>query len=162
MKTSARPEDDRFVSASEIASMFYCEQKIVLDLKHGETITEEQVQARARGTRVHSEVDRVARREHNKAPVSTGKKDHCFIATHVYGYDDARTNELRRFRDRVLMGQPSGVVLVKLYYRWAPTIVRWMEGRNVATAVSRLVIDLVRKLVSPWTGERHGRKERNR
>lgn len=162
MKTPARQEEDRFVSATEIASMFYCEQKIVLDLKHGETVTQEQAKARVRGTRVHKEVDRVARKEHNKKSSGDGRSDYCFVATHVYGYHDPRTDELRRFRDRVMMGHPAGASLVRMYYRWSPAVVRWMEGKTVATAVSRVAIDIIRSAVSPWTGERHGRKERHR
>lgn len=159
MKTRACQEEDRFVSATEIASMFFCEQKIVLDAKHGETVTPEQAKARARGTRIHKEVDRVARKEHNRKSSGDGRSDYCFVATHVYGYHDPRTDELRRFRDRVMMRHPVGAFVVRMYYRWSPAVVRWMEGRSVATAASRVAIDVIRSTVSPWTGEGYGRKE---
>jgi len=133
------------VSASEIANLFHCEQKIVLDRRHGERHTREQVQAQQRGIAVHDAVDRQARAQHNQPQSKPG----CFVATHVYGDDDPRTWELRRFRDRALMPSAMGRWLVRWYYRHSPRWVVWLNRHPRLTAPIRRVLDAARWLTYP-------------
>lgn len=139
---STGPVEDRFVSATDIASLAYCEQRIVLASRHGNLTTPEQRQAQARGVEHHERHDAVVRQYHNESPAP--RQSPCFIASHVYGLTDERTNELRRFRDEVLLQSAGGRALVSLYYHRSPSVVRWLERRPNATAVVRTIVDLVR------------------
>jgi len=152
VSTTSRPPQRAFkpgkkplVSASEIANLFHCEQKIVLDRRYGERHTREQVQAQRHGIAVHDAVDRQARAQHNQPPSKPG----CFVATHVYGDDDPRTWELRRFRDRALMPSAVGRWLVRWYYRHSPHWVLWLDRRPHWAAPVRRVLDAVRWLTIP-------------
>jgi len=142
---ASKPGGKRLVSASEIANLFHCEQKIVLDRRHGERHTREQVQAQRHGIEVHDAVDRQARAQHNQPQHKPG----CFVATHVYGDDDPRTWQLRRFRDRALMPSAFGRWLVRRYYRYSPQWVAWLDRRPHLAAPVRRVLDAVRWLTSP-------------
>jgi len=140
----------RLVSASEIASLFHCEQKIVLERQHGERHTPEQVQAQRHGIRVHDAIDRQARAVHNAPRPRTG----CFIASHVYGADDPRTWELRRFRDRALMPSALGRWLVRQYYRHSPAWVNWLNHHPRLTIPVRCGLDALRWLQELTDGHR--------
>lgn len=152
---SAPRDPDPFVSATEIAGMFFCEQKVVLDSSRGERVTERQAAARQRGNRVHRQVDESARRDHNQQRAKSEPGNHCFIATHVYGYDDERTWELRRMRDQVFMRHRPGRCFVKIYYKLSPRLVSWLDGREVATAIVRALLDLIRHTAATRIGGNH-------
>lgn len=149
----SRPADsdrDPFVSATEIAALFFCENKIVLDRRLGETVTERQAKARSRGVAEHERADQAGRQLHNQP--ETGPKGPCFIATHVYGSNDPRTNQLRCFRDQSLKQSAPGRLAVLVYYRYSPLLVIWLQGRPLATRTARFLVDLVRILVAPRIG----------
>lgn len=159
MNRRARQPEDRFVSATDIASLFHCEQKVVLDRRYGETVTEQQEAARTRGHREHVAADRRARMQHNRRPRPAAKSP-CFIASHVYGPTDPRTNQLRAFRDQVLRRHGLGRTLTALYYRHSPAVVRRLEDRPTVTWMVRLGIDVIRFTLTPWIGERHDQDQR--
>lgn len=140
---------DRYVSATDIASLAFCEQKVVLTRQHGDKATPEQQQARERGLKHHQQHDATVRRHHNQAP--TQRPSPCFIASHVYGPIDARTQELRAFRDHVLRRSAAGRWAVAVYYRFSPAVVRWLQRRPWATAAIRLAVDSLRLLVRRTT-----------
>lgn len=147
---ASRRRSDRYVSASEIAQLGYCEQKIRLEARYGEAVTTEQSKLREAGRQEHARVHLAAVRNHNR-PDATGP-NYCFVATLVYGYDDERTWQLRRFRDRVLSRTCLGRWLVCAYYRTAPGIVVWLRRRPTATRIVTRLVDGIRWIISPWTG----------
>ena len=60
------------------------------------------------------------------------KKEGCFIATAVYGDENAEdVVYLREFRDRRLLSKPLGERAVALYYRQSPTFVVFIRDRNL-------------------------------
>jgi hypothetical protein len=80
------------------------------------------------------------------------------VATLVYGADDPRTNELRRFRDEVLRTRRHGRRLVSLYYRLAPAVCRVTGRHPKALFLIRQCLDVTRWCLSTWFF-RHTRKE---
>lgn len=72
--------------------------------------------------------------------VSSGGR--CFIATHVYGSAAApQVESLREFRDQVLMHSSPGRWLVQQYYRFSPTLVKWMADKPRLTHLVKRVLD---------------------
>lgn len=145
----------RRLSATDIAALGHCETKVVLDQRLGEVVTPAQAQARARGNQEHQRFDRVATQHHNRSRPDA-QPSPCFIASAVYGPSCWRTNELRSFRDRVLMPTPWGRAFVASYYRLSPPVARWLRTSPRATHLVRLVLDQVRHLVTAKEG-RHDR-----
>jgi hypothetical protein len=143
-----KPRSNRYLSATEIASVASCEQKIVLDARHGELVSSEQKVARDRGNRLHQHFDQVATASHNRAPQPVSGP--CFVATQVYGSVDARTDELRRFRDQTLAPSPIGRRLIWLYYTTSPSIADWLGNRPGWARMTRWCLDAVRYML------RHG------
>jgi hypothetical protein len=65
----------------------------------------------------------------------------CFVATMVYGDMWAPQVEvLRQFRSRFLERYALGRVMVRIYWRYGPTIARMLEGRPVALGVLRRMV----------------------
>ncbi len=90
------------VSASELASMGTCEQRVVLEQRYGRRLSEPQRLAVARGLKLHAEFLAQARSGAKPRP------GRCFIASHVFGHDAPETQALRAYRDRVLRGSEYG------------------------------------------------------
>lgn len=116
-----RNRDPRLdVSASELASMGACEQRIVLEHRHGRRLSEPQRLAVARGLKLHAEFLAQAR------TIAKERHGRCFIATHVFGRDAPETQVLRAYRDRVLRASAPGRMFIRCYYRLAPGCCRWL------------------------------------
>lgn len=150
------PHRHRRVSATQLAAMGTCEVRMLLDARHGEVVGPEQQASRQEGIREHQRFDQLAREAHN-----AGRKPRvgpCFVATAVYGGADPRTNQLRRFRDRVLRRHRLGRLLVVLYYRASPAVAQWLQGKPGATWMVRRTLDGIRAVLIPWTGEDNGRE----
>lgn len=147
-----RNRTGRVVSATEIASLFYCEQKLVLDIRKGELVTPEQEAARARGDQLHHQAHQAATQLHNRRP-SPDRKGPCFVATLVYGCDDPRTNEFRRFRDRCLRRTHVGRLAIATYYRLSPAVVARLQQHPTAIRMIKVCLDALRFTLTPWTGE---------
>ncbi|MEO8188386.1 MAG: CFI-box-CTERM domain-containing protein, partial [Burkholderiaceae bacterium] len=131
MKTYER---DRFVSASELAQLGYCERKIQFDRTFGERETYAQRQARKRGNRAHKSFYEESRRiARNSA--TRGK---CFIATYLLG-ECKETSALRAFRDLYLRRSVFGRWIVGRYYKVSPWLCRHAGGRRAAQVVLRPV-----------------------
>ncbi|UCF32053.1 MAG: choice-of-anchor D domain-containing protein, partial [bacterium] len=65
----------------------------------------------------------------------------CFIATAVFGGEDGPgVRTLRLFRDRVLLGAPSGMALVRFYYRHSPPVADWLHGREWARNILLMLL----------------------
>lgn len=78
-----------------------------------------------------------------------GKGSGCFVATACYGsYEAPEVKTLRSFRDQCLMPSPIGAALVRLYYRFSPTIADALRSRPKARRlVKRVLIDPIVMLV---------------
>jgi hypothetical protein len=72
---------------------------------------------------------------------AAGGKGHCFIATAAYGsYLDPHVNTLRTFRDRWLLTNMPGRILISLYYRYSPPVAVLIERNKVAQFATRIIL----------------------
>lgn len=147
----------RRLAATQLAALGTCELQVLLNARHGEAVTPAQAEARRAGIEEHARFDRVVRAEHN-----AGRKGRapgpCWIASVAYGPTDRRTNELRRFRDRVLRRHGWGRAVMGMYYRSAPPVAEWLQQHTTTTWMVRRGLDGIRLLISPWTGENDERE----
>ena len=126
-KRRDRTQDERFVSAKELAEMGFCEKRVLLTHLHGQRLTLEQLRSVARGRRAHDHYYR----EGLVATSATGADRRCFVATCLYGDSAWQTETLRRYRDEVLLLSRSGRWIVGAYYALAPGMCRllaWLPG----------------------------------
>jgi hypothetical protein len=73
----------------------------------------------------------------------------CFIATAVYGSYHAReVIALRNFRDRVLLGNSLGKLLVNIYYALSPGIAELVKQSPLLSRSCRFVLDKMVLLTS--------------
>jgi hypothetical protein len=129
MKARRPVRAGRSVSASELAQMGVCEQRVLLEHLHGKRRTKQQRADMACGDAEHLRFYR------------EGRKGRCFIATLVYGEGEEVT-ALRAFRDRILRPLPAGRCLILAYYNIAPGVCRVLARRP-------RLIGLVRRLLRP-------------
>lgn len=74
-------------------------------------------------------------------PVENSEDDNCVIATAAFGSSLAgEVRTLRRFRDQVLMTNPLGRLLVRLYYRTSPPLAQVVAKEPVLAATVRGVL----------------------
>lgn len=113
----------RFIAASDLAQLAYCEQKAVFEKRLGFRRTAVQARAADSGTSAHARfladgllADGVPARDRR-----------CFIATAVFGGDAPETRLLRRFRDEVLNESTAGRLAVRAYYWLSPAIAASLE-----------------------------------
>ena len=138
------------VSASQLAQMGVCERLVVFEHRYGKRVSPEQRQAIRRGLDEH---DRFYR-EGLDAPTRRGR---CYIATFVFG-DGRETTILRQFREQVLRPRRLGRWLIKIYYRTAPAICKYLERWPVLQKIVRLMLHPIVRFVTlllMHTGEDH-------
>lgn len=74
-----------------------------------------------------------------------GSKE-CFVATAATGSSDApEVRTLRQFRDEVLLSSNTGTRAVYYYYRFGPTLARYIEKRPF---VQRIVFVIIVRPIS--------------
>ncbi len=74
--------------------------------------------------------------------------DFCFVATAVYqSHTGAPLDQLRYFRDEVLLGSSTGRRLAMLYYRSGPRAARWIEQHPAFRPLLRPAFDLVSTVI---------------
>lgn len=139
-------DDQRFLPASKLAEMGFCERRILLARKLGKRETPGDVRAKARGNEEHARFHDQVRAMHNdRAPA---RDPRCFIATAVWGGQDPRTEDLRAWRDEVLAATTVGRLLIRTYYRLSPRVAaaidRWPRLRGVAG----VILEVIRRVVS--------------
>lgn len=108
---------EKYVSASEVGRAEFCPKTLEFKIK-GVKTSQLSHKLRNRGDAGHDQLNLVA----GQRPATT-VDSRCYIASHLYGVDDPRTNALRRFRDVELMPSLLGRVLVRLYYCISPPLV---------------------------------------
>lgn len=71
-------------------------------------------------------------------PGTKSKTSGCFVATACYGTSNCpELDDLRRFRDEVLLRSVLGRSFVAIYYTVSPTIAEWLKARPHAAAIVR-------------------------
>jgi|TARA_R110000782_G_scaffold263717_1_gene356506 hypothetical protein len=125
-----------WVSASDVGRAKFCPK--YLQLKYGGAVVSEAAEkARARGDAAHEQF--------NTEIKSTDSR--CFIASHLYGINDPRTEMLRQFRDRVLMPNILGRFWVSVYYQASPWAVKLCRANStVDLVIGKLVGCIIKRL----------------
>ena len=81
----------------------------------------------------------------------------CFLATVAYGSELApEIHYLSDFRDRVLIHNSYGRVLIKVYNRLGPHLAKFIENRPRLKALTRCVLT---QLIKPIRQHSHHRKD---
>lgn len=131
----------RYLSATDLAAMAYCDAKVLLDKTHGEAVTQQQAARRHEGNLEHARFHRDVVRHHNRKPAP------CYIASRLYGLEDPRTNELRRFRNTYLMPSAAGRMLVRVYYALSPRLAAAIPAGGRLETLGIVALDIVRSLL---------------
>lgn len=102
-----------------------------------------------------SHEDDLEKKEHSEP-------DPCFIATAAYGTPKAEEiDQLRDFRDEVLLENGIGKVFVACYYRFSPPIAEWVSRSERRKRVVRTVIIRPSLLVATALESSAGTRRRN-
>lgn len=130
---------DDWVSASAAGRAAFCGKSVELQAR-GASVSEKARKARIKGEKEHDRFN---------AEIKSQTADRrCFIASHVYGIDDPRTEALRRFRDSRLMPSKPGRLLVRIYYALSPAAVRMCKRCSVLDSMARRVVAAVLTCIS--------------
>lgn len=120
-----------WVSASDIGRAAFCPK--YLEHKYsGAEVSDSAVKARARGDAEHEKFN-----EQIKSQTSDSR---CFIASHVYGVQDPRTEQLRQFRDGYLMPHALGRVFVRVYYALSPGFVALCRRSSIMDSAAKRIV----------------------
>jgi len=65
----------------------------------------------------------------------------CFIATEAYGYPiEPYVNVLREFRDRFLLANRVGKILVDFYYTYSPPVADFIANNDGLRAIAHAIL----------------------
>lgn len=148
-----RSEQD-YLPATALASLGFCEVKILNEMRLGKLTTTGQAKAAEAGVQEHDRFHQVVSALHNEPRPAQDRR--CFIATAVWGGEDPRTQQLRDWRDRVLLAHAFGRAMTRAYYAISPWAVWLMSRCPGLRGPAECVLEWVlRRLV----GREPGRKE---
>lgn len=145
-----RTQDERPVSAKELAEMGFCEKRVLLAHLYGQRLTLEQRRSVERGRRAHDQYYR----EGVAAASATGADRRCFVATCLYGESAWQTEALRRYRDEVLLRRRPGRWIVAVFYAIAPGACRLLSWLPWLQFPARALVGLVVRGIQIPTEER--------
>lgn len=148
-------------SSSDLARLVLCEAEFVYERQTGRTRTDRKTRAASdRGVAEHLRAQVAMETHHNRprprqvppaaaeVPASASTRDRrCFIATAVYGPAALETEQLRAFRDQVLLPTPLGRLFVRTYYRLSPPLAAWLPHHPFAARAVRSGLDVLRRVV---------------
>lgn len=117
-----------WVSASDIGRAEFC-PKYLEHRQRGVRVGKHAIAKRKIGEMGHEDL--------NKS-VSDSR---CFIASHLYGATDERTECLRVFRDEKLLGNLPGRTLIRVYYAISPWLVALCRAFPVLDGLLKPLID---------------------
>lgn len=121
-----------WISASDAGRARFCPK--YLHFKYiGVEISQAAHLARQHGDSAHAQFNQSIKSEDKR----------CFIATHLYGIDDQRTVLLRNFRDRRLMTNWLGRLLIKGYYWQSPYLVHACRANSIMDILIRKTVNLI-------------------
>src|SRR5437879_12913913 len=105
-----------------------CERFVLFEARYGKRKSQCEQEAIERGRREHAKFFRDGVRSQSDVQTSLSKP-WCFCASLAWGPEAPETDQLRRFRDRILRRTAAGSDLVRDDYRTAPGLCRGHEGR---------------------------------
>jgi hypothetical protein len=146
----------KYISASELAKMGVCEQKLVFEKELGERRTPDQERSVREGIERHEKFFREAFIVNPNADTSE-RNPWCFVASALYGKDAAETIALRAIRDQLLRPHPMGRGLIRIYYRISPRLAAWTAKRKWLARFARFVLKPVIRFVAYLSREHHER-----
>jgi hypothetical protein len=146
----------RYISASELAKMGVCEQKLVFEKEFGERRTPDQERSAREGIERHEKFFREALIVNPNTDTSE-KKPWCFVASALYGKDAAETITLRAFRDQLLRPYPTGRALIRIYYTISPSLAAWTAKRKLLARFARFALKPVVTFAAHLSRENHER-----
>lgn len=115
MRKRTRRDPD-LLSATELAEMGVCEQRVLLRHRYGPRLTEPQHARIEQGLRAHRRY-----RDEGASSRAAGVADgRCFIASCLFGSSSWQADGLRCYRDDVLLPRPIGRIVLRIYYATAP------------------------------------------
>ncbi|KZC32644.1 MULTISPECIES: CFI-box-CTERM domain-containing protein [unclassified Rhodanobacter] len=138
----ARSEQD-YLPATALASLGFCEVKLLNEVRFGKQSTATQKAAAGAGIEEHERFHQVVSALHNQPRPAQDRR--CFIATAMWGSADPRTQQLRDWRDRVLLTHGFGRGVVRAYYAISPWMVRLMERCPGLRVPAERVLEWVRR-----------------
>lgn len=142
-------DNRKMVSASELAQMAVCEQRIVFERRFGKRSTAAEDTARVRGNAAHSQFHQEALAA--SARVRTSEDKRCFIATAAFGETASETAAFRQFRDLILRRSLLGRYAIRFYYWCSPGIaallVRSPWAKSVAIGVLRPLASRIERIL---------------
>lgn len=121
---------NNWVSASDVGRASYCPHYLELKNK-GAKPSADAIVAREKGEASHEQLNRDA------------NDRRCYIASHLYGIDDPRTNLLRDFRDSCLLKYFLGRAFISIYYLASPTLVSMSQRIMLLDLIVRGMVDFI-------------------
>lgn len=139
-----KPKSERdYLPATTLAALGFCEVKILNEARLGKVTTAEQAKAAEDGVQEHERFHQAVSALHNQGRPAQDRR--CFVATAVWGGDDPRTQQLRDWRDRVLLTHAFGRALTRAYYAISPWLVRLIHRWPGLRGPAERVLEWVRR-----------------
>lgn len=133
----ARPSPGS-ISATRLSELAICQRMVQLNQGGNGPAPDAQRQQRlALGVAMHEDTVIAA----GEAAPSSQRKGACFIATAIYGPTHRKTMQLRQWRDRVLRPHRFGRISIGLYYRFSPSVARWLTRNPARIRFARVLLD---------------------
>ena len=127
--------NDKFISASDLARLGYCERQVAFDAAYGRRSTKTQEHARQRGLKAHA----AFYEESQRIVDASATKGRCFVATLALG-ECEETRALRAFRDLYLRRSVFGRWLVGGYYTLSPRLCTWLETKPIVLRLLKPIL----------------------
>lgn len=137
------PSERDYLPATALASLGFCEVKFVNEARFGKQTTAKQRNAAEAGIEEHDRFHRVVTALHNRPRPAQDRR--CFIATATWGAADPRTQQLRDWRDRVLLTHAFGRAVVRAYYAISPWMVRLLQRWPVLRGPTERALEWIRR-----------------
>jgi len=142
MRHNKPKRQSEWISASDVGRSEFCPNSVALKYA-GAKPSQRAVAAQDLGNLKHEQFNR---------QISTDKR--CYVASYLYGVEDPRTETLRQFRDNTLQCSPGGRVLIAVYYRLSPMVIKISKRASWIDRVLRRIVDRL-VLRSEQRGENH-------
>ena len=133
-----------WVSASDVGLVAKDPKRLEAKYRGKEKISESRKKALKFGDRKHEEFNRTIKSSDSR----------CYIASHLYGVEDPKTEMLRQYRDRVMLPKWYGRLFVNLYYKFSPGLVKLSRRISVVDLIFRIFVNKLVGLTNAKTEEK--------